>query len=185
MIDGKNGQEILDMYLKKAEEMSNVPADSDTPDSKKKNVNVNPIKLAEAMKYAARQLGDGQSSDPNMHTTRNDPESQMGEANTDPVAESVKGPELSKAIKEAVLANVNLSPSVKEAATGQLAKALKITVPLGALGIGGGYAGGRIHGANIDKSNNQAYYEAGVYDGASKVIQQLENSMMEQNNENK
>ncbi len=177
MIDGKNGQEVLDMYLSKAAEMSQVPADSGTPDSKPENVDVNPLKLAEAMEKAARQLGDGKSSSPSTYTPKNEPESQMGEANTDQVAESVKGPELSAAIKEAVLAHVNLEPSVKEAAAAGFAKALRIGVPLSAIGLGGAYAGGRIHGDNIDKKNNQAYYEAGIYDGARKVIQQLEKSM--------
>jgi hypothetical protein len=177
MIDGKNGEEVLDMFLKQAEELSRIPADSGAPDSNSDNVDVNPTKLAEAMVKAARQLGDGKSSSPNTHTPTNEPESMMGEPNTDPEAMAAKGPELSMAIKEAVLSHVNLEPSVKEAAAARSAKALKIGIPLAGLGMAGAYAGGRIHGDNIDKKNNQAYYEAGIYDGARKVIQRLKASM--------
>ncbi len=181
VLDGRNGQEILDSYIKKvAEYESTEPADGGSPETNLDDTYV--LKLAESMEKAARQLGDGKSSNPRTHTPKEEPLSNMGEANTDPVAEAKKGPEISSTIKEAVLNLVELEPTEKVAQMGGLAKALMVSLPLA--GLGSGYAVGRFKGKSIDEKNNQAYYQAGVYDGARRYMAAFEEHLQNKAKDN-
>lgn len=169
MLNGKNGNEILDDILKRAGQISLIPATPNNTGDQPQQIDIDPVKLAEEMKKAARQLGDGESFEPTSHKNKQEPLEQMGEPNTDPVTEAAKGPELSSAVKQAVLEQFDFTE--KDASASGAQKAMAIGLPLA--GLGAGYVGGRLHGQNIDRKNNQAYYEAGVYDAARRIAARI------------
>ena len=174
MLQGQNGKEIYEEILKRAEAISLLPA---TPNNAGDNTvdqspkpDIDPIKLASEMKLAARKLGDGESLEFASHKPKQETLEQMGEPNTNPESEAAKGPELSGAVKEAVLNQFDFTNKEAEMTAGAR-KAMSIGVPLASMGAG--YAGGRIHGEHIDRKNNQAYYEAGIYDAARRIASQI------------
>lgn len=174
---GVNGHETYDDIIERIKSMPMIPIVEKTagtvPSQSIPDVDEDPIKIAEQLKEAARQLGDGKSYEPASYTPVNEGLEHGPEKNTDPVSEAGSGPELSHNIKAAVLANL-VMPTEKTAASGEVRRAMAIGLPLAALVGGGvGYYGGRAVGKDEDKKNNQAYYEAGVYDAARHLASQI------------
>ena len=175
-MSAKNGNEVLDEILKRAQEVQLKPVvpaglPEATPDESAEDED--PTKIASELMEASRQLGDGKSAEPGAHKPKEEPVGQMGEQKTNPVSEANKGPEVLGNIKTAVFAMIEPPTEKVAASTRAVAtNALKVAIPM--FGLGAGYVAGRLHGDKIDRSNNKAYYQAGIFDTARSLARQIE-----------
>ncbi|MDP3012936.1 MAG: hypothetical protein Q8M92_01750 [Candidatus Subteraquimicrobiales bacterium] len=167
-----NGSEVLAGILKRVESLQTLPVEK----TAEQPPGIDPTKLAEQIKLAARSLGDGQSDNPATHTPTNQGLEHGPEKNTDPVSEAASGPGLSSNIKAAVFAGMTYIDEKIASAQGAAKKWLAYGGPLAGLGVGGagGYYAGRKVGDKIDRKNNKAYYHAGAYDVARQLAAQIQ-----------
>lgn len=169
-----NGSEVLSGILERVRNIPLIPVNEKTASAPPED-NQSPEDLVAQIKLASRTLGDGESDNGSTHTVPNEELAHGPEPNTDPIVEANKGPELSSNIKSAVLAQLEVADEKVAASQGAMRRALAIGIPAAALGGGAlGYAGGRHVGAEKDRKNNQAYYEAGVYTAAMQLAKRLE-----------
>ena len=170
-----NGKDLFDDIMKRVDDMTKT-AEKNVP-RKVVHLPGDPLKLADMLdREAVLILGDVNSDDTRLHTTRNDGEG-YPKYNHEQVIESQSGPHLSKNVKEAAL-NSGIVVVSEEIADnmGQIKIAAAKWVMPAAIAAGTGFAGyaaGRVHGKHIDRRDNAAFYRAGAYHGAQALAREL------------